>query len=64
MSDTPRPRDALYDRYMKAAAARRAHSATCTQCSPDAPRCEDGQHLEAEFKRFQDAYLARLRKQR
>ncbi|WP_198655467.1 hypothetical protein [Streptomyces geranii] len=51
----------LHARYMKADAARRAHSRTCTGCSPDA-RCEVGRRLEESFERLQDAYLTRLRK--
>jgi hypothetical protein len=51
----------LHTRYMKADAACRAHSETCTRCSPDA-RCEAGQRLEESFERLQDAYLTRLRK--
>ncbi|MGW0538135.1 hypothetical protein [Streptomyces sp. NPDC003032] len=55
--------DDLYARYMKAAAARRAHRGDCTQCSPDAP-CASGQRLEAEFVRLQDAYLTQQKKKR
>ncbi|WP_179166881.1 hypothetical protein [Streptomyces sp. CB03238] len=53
--------DALYDRYMKATAAHRAHRKTCPQCSPHA-RCTSGQRLYETFARIQDAYLARLRR--
>lgn len=55
--------DDLYARYMKAAAANRAHGATCSRCSPGA-RCEAGQQLEAEFARLQDAYLKQQKKKR
>ncbi|MGA4846685.1 hypothetical protein ACOBQB_10610 [Streptomyces sp. G5(2025)] len=55
--------DDLYARYMKAAAANRAHGATCSWCSPGA-RCETGQHLAAEFARLQDAYLKQQKKKR
>ncbi|MBM7167467.1 hypothetical protein JQK87_03365 [Streptomyces sp. G44] len=53
----------LYARYMKAAAACRAHGATCSGCSPGA-RCETGQRLEADFVRLQDAYLKQQKKKR
>lgn len=55
--------DDLYARYMKAAAARRAHREDCTQCSPEV-RCAAGQRLEADFVRLQDVYLARQKKKR
>ncbi|WP_314223599.1 hypothetical protein [Streptomyces zaehneri] len=55
--------ESLYDRYMKAAAANRAHGETCTGCSPDA-RCGTGQRLSESLERLQDAYLARQKKTR
>ncbi|MFE4579998.1 hypothetical protein [Streptomyces chartreusis] len=50
--------DDLFDRYMKADTAHRAHGETCTRCSPDA-RCSVGQRLYESFERLQDACLAR-----
>ncbi|MDX3129633.1 hypothetical protein PV367_07440 [Streptomyces europaeiscabiei] len=55
--------ESLYDRYMKAGAANRAHGETCTRCSPDA-RCADGQRLYESFERLQDAYLAQQKETR
>ncbi|MFD8023508.1 hypothetical protein ACFV6G_24170 [Streptomyces lavendulae] len=53
--------EGLYDRYMKAAAAHRAHGETCEGCSPDA-RCGIGQPLHESFARLQDAYLAKQKR--
>ncbi|MFH8500681.1 hypothetical protein [Streptomyces coeruleorubidus] len=55
--------ESLYDRYMKARAANRAHGETCTRCSPDA-RCDRGQRLYESFARLQDAYLAKQKQKR
>ncbi|MFD0723855.1 hypothetical protein [Streptomyces globosus] len=55
--------ESLYDRYMKAAAASRAHGETCEGCLPDA-RCDTGQGLYKSFARLQDAYLAQQKKRR
>ncbi|MEU1129596.1 hypothetical protein ABZ383_06975 [Streptomyces sp. NPDC005900] len=55
--------DDLYARYMKAAAARRAHREDCRQCSPDVP-CTSGQRLDESFVRLQDAYLTQQKKKR
>ncbi|MGI5359966.1 hypothetical protein ACQI4E_32360 [Streptomyces sp. CA-252508] len=55
--------EALYDRYMKAAAASRAHGETCTRCSPDV-RCGAGQRLYESFARLQDVYLAQQKERR
>ncbi|MDX3208444.1 hypothetical protein [Streptomyces scabiei] len=55
--------ESLYDRYMKASAAHRAHGETCTRCSPDA-RCDTGQRLCESFERLQDAYLAKQKQTR
>ncbi|MGA5558865.1 hypothetical protein [Streptomyces lavendulocolor] len=55
--------ESLYDRYMRAAAASRAHGETCTRCSPGA-RCAAGQGLYESFARLQDAYLAQQKKRR
>ncbi|MFH8698991.1 hypothetical protein [Streptomyces chartreusis] len=54
-------KDDLYDRYMKADSAHRAHGETCTRCSPDA-RCSEGQRLRESFERLQDAYLGRQKR--
>ncbi|MEV6049195.1 hypothetical protein [Streptomyces xanthochromogenes] len=54
--------DSLYDRYMKAAAAYRAHASACGRCSPTVARCTAGRELHELFVRLQDAYLARLRR--
>ncbi|WP_189389990.1 hypothetical protein [Streptomyces sp. SDr-06] len=54
--------ESLYDRYMKAEAAYRAHGKTCTSCSSTTARCRDGQRLYESFARLQDAYLAQLRR--
>ncbi|MCX4546493.1 hypothetical protein [Streptomyces sp. NBC_01565] len=55
--------ESLYDRYMGAAAATRAHGETCTRCSSDA-RCDTGQRLYEQFARLQDVYLARQKQKR
>ncbi|MEF3117572.1 hypothetical protein [Streptomyces chrestomyceticus] len=55
--------ESLYDRYMQAAAAHRAHGETCTRCSPDA-RCDTGRRLHESFTRLQDAYLRWQKQQR
>ncbi|MFF8646484.1 hypothetical protein [Streptomyces sp. NPDC015345] len=55
--------DDLYARYMKAAAASRAHRRDCTQCSPDA-LCTTGRRLHESFTRLQDAYLTQQKKKR
>ncbi|MFI6881155.1 hypothetical protein ACIBL6_47695 [Streptomyces sp. NPDC050400] len=55
--------DSLYDRYMKAAAAHRAHGNSCTSCSSEA-RCTAGQRLDESFVRLQDAYLNQQKQQR
>jgi hypothetical protein len=53
--------DSVYDRYMAADRAHRAHERQCTSCSPDA-RCPEGQRLYESLARLQDAHLNRLRK--
>ncbi|MFD5426378.1 hypothetical protein [Streptomyces sp. NPDC127084] len=53
--------ESLYDRYVKAAAADRAHGEACEGCSPDA-RCAVGQRLYESFARLQDAYLAQRKR--
>ncbi|MFE9360347.1 hypothetical protein ACFYPB_40620 [Streptomyces olivaceoviridis] len=55
--------DDLYDRYMKTAAAHRAHGETCTRCSPDA-RCAVGRRLYESLSRLQDAYLTKQKQRR
>ncbi|MFH8753357.1 hypothetical protein ACH4GK_37620 [Streptomyces rimosus] len=55
--------ESLYDRYMKAEAAHRAHGETCTRCSPDV-RCDTGRRLHESFTRLQDAYLNAQKQQR
>ncbi|MEU1128348.1 hypothetical protein ABZ383_00530 [Streptomyces sp. NPDC005900] len=55
--------DDLYARYMKSAAASRAHRRECSQCSPDA-RCAAGLRLHESFTRLQDAYLSQQKKKR
>ncbi|MFF1498086.1 hypothetical protein [Streptomyces sp. NPDC058304] len=55
--------EGLYDRYMKAAAANRAHGETCNGCSPDA-RCDTSQRLYESFARLQDSYLAQQKQKR
>ncbi|MEU7649893.1 hypothetical protein [Streptomyces huasconensis] len=55
--------DDLYARYMKAAAASRAHRRECSQCSPDA-LCAAGLRLHESFTRLQDAYLAQQKKKK
>lgn len=55
--------ESLYDRYMKATAANRAHGETCTRCSPDA-RCDTGRRLYESLARLQDAYLAQQKQKR
>ncbi|MFI6689170.1 hypothetical protein [Streptomyces sp. NPDC050485] len=53
---------ALHARYMKATATYRAHSETCTSCSPTTARCAEGRRLYESFTRLQDAYLAQQRR--
>jgi hypothetical protein len=53
----------LYDRYMKAAAAHRAHDETCEGCSSDV-RCGTGQRLYESLAQLQDAYLTRQKQRR
>ncbi|MFE7614327.1 hypothetical protein [Streptomyces sp. NPDC057496] len=52
--------DRLYDRYMNASSAWRAHSKGCTVCRPE-QCCPTGAVLAARFADLQDAYLRRLR---
>lgn len=52
---TPVPDD-LYQRYMAAARAHRAHAKACADCRPDA-FCAAGSPLFEKFSRLQDAHL-------
>ncbi|MEW2297092.1 hypothetical protein ABZ719_31065 [Streptomyces sp. NPDC006743] len=55
--------DDLYQRYMAAHRAQRAHTDACTTCTVT-DRCSDGQRVYDRFVRLQDAYLAQQRKRR
>ncbi|MFD8938607.1 hypothetical protein ACFV0R_25710 [Streptomyces sp. NPDC059578] len=58
------PLPTLYELYMAADRAHRAHHAVCGRCTADHPDCPAGRQLHDEFVQRQDAYLAAQKKRR